>query len=91
MSNIDYSPPIEFIEITANLKDENSDGLYDYIDINLDLDVQYQIHMYISLNVDLIITMTNGEEFYWWANGPAEVDLDVGATSTQSCNMVLVI
>ena len=82
MSNIDYSPPIEFIEITASLKDENSDGLYDFIDITLDVDVTVSNSYVIQLNVDLIITMTNGEELYWWAAiAPAEVDLDVGASS----------
>ena len=39
LSSIDFSPPIKFNDLSSTLKDENSDGLYDYIDINLDLDV----------------------------------------------------
>ncbi|NDB80472.1 hypothetical protein EB155_11475, partial [archaeon] len=36
LSSIDFSPPIKFNDLSSTLKDDNSDGLYDYIDINLD-------------------------------------------------------
>jgi len=82
MSNIDYSPPIEFIEITASLKDENSDGLYDYIDINLDIDVSVAGYYYISLNMDMLITLSNGDSIYWWTNGAyTDAELEIGSTS----------
>ena len=68
--------------MSSTLKDENSDGLYDYIDINLDLDVTVAGYYYISLDMDMIITLSNGEEIYWWANGAyAEAELETGSTS----------
>lgn len=82
LSSIDFSPPIKFNDMSSSLKDENSDGLYDYIDINLDLDVSVAGYYYISLNMDMIITLSNGEELYWWANGAyTEAELETGSTS----------
>jgi hypothetical protein len=81
LSSIDFSPPIKFNDLSSTLKDDNSDGLYDYIDINLDLDVSVAGYYYISLNMDMVITLSNGEKFYWWANGAyAEAELEIGST-----------